>query len=149
MTGTSPRQRPRIRPATTTKSARRSERRRNRGILIDAIRQIPAFVKLMVGLIRDRKVSLADKLMVGGALAYLFMPADLLPDLVPFMGMVDDMFVLATALRRLLRNAGFQRALRYWKGDPADLKRLRIDQIIQAAASFLPRRIRNRLMAQS
>ncbi len=133
--------------------ARRRQRRirssrANRLVLLGAIKQIPSFARLLLGLARDKRVALVDKLMVVGALAYLFMPADLVPDLVPFMGLVDDIFLLAAAIRRLIRNAGFKRALLYWHGDPADLRRLRIEKIIRAAASFLPRRIRERLTAR-
>ena len=122
--------------------------RSNKLVLIGAIKQIPAFARLLFGLARDRRVAVVDKLMVVGALAYLFMPADLVPDIVPFMGLVDDVFLVATAIRRLIRNAGFQRALKYWPGDPEDLRRLRIERIIRAAASFLPKRIRRRLVAR-
>ena len=128
--------------------ARRSARRHrgeNRAIVLGAMRQIPAFVRLLVGLVGDKRVSVADKLMVGGSLSYLFIPLDLLPDLIPFMGLVDDTLLLATAVRRLIRNAGVQRALLYWKGDPGDLRRLHIEGIIAAAVALLPKRISRRL----
>jgi uncharacterized membrane protein YkvA (DUF1232 family) len=113
---------------------------------MSAIRQIPAFVRLLAGLARDKRVSVVDKLIVVGAIAYLFMPADFLPDILPFLGLVDDTFLIASAVRRLIRNAGLSVVMRYWRGNPADLRRLRIERIIRAAATFLPRRIRRRLL---
>lgn len=119
--------------------------RESRLVLFRAIRQIPSFVKLLIGLFRDRKVSVMDKVLVAGALAYVAMPADLISDFIPFLGLVDDVFLVATTLRRLIRNAGFRRALRYWDGDPADLRRLRIEAIVTAALLFLPRKVARRL----
>jgi uncharacterized membrane protein YkvA (DUF1232 family) len=106
------------------------------------ILQLPAFVRLLYGLMRDRKVALSDKLLVGAAIAYVAMPADLVADVIPFLGLVDDVFVVATTVRQLITNAGIRTAMKYWHGTPADLRRLRVDEIIAAAARFLPRRMR-------
>jgi uncharacterized membrane protein YkvA (DUF1232 family) len=110
--------------------------------------QIPLLVKLLLGLFRDRKVATVDKLMVAGALAYLAMPVDLVTDFIPFLGMVDDIFLISLTVRRLIRNAGYERAARHWDGDPAELKQLRIEEVLAAAALFLPRRVKRKLKAR-
>src|SRR5688500_12865952 len=85
------------------------------------IGQLPQFVALLWGLIRDARVAMLDKLLVGGAIAYILAPVDLMPDFIPFLGEVDDIFLLVLALRRLLQNAGRSVLLSHWSGDPEEL----------------------------
>lgn len=121
---------------------------RGRGVVLSTIRQIPLLVKLLLGLFRDRQVAVADKLLVAGALAYLALPIDLVSDFIPFLGMVDDVFLISLTVRRLIRNAGFARAAHYWGGDPDELKQLRIEEVLAAAALFLPRRVKRKLKSR-
>jgi uncharacterized membrane protein YkvA (DUF1232 family) len=109
------------------------------------ILELPRFVRLLWGLISDDRVSKVDKLLLGGALAYIVMPADVVPDLIPFLGQVDDLYLLMLALRRLIRNAGRRVLLSHWSGDPASLRDMNLRRVIAAAAFFLPLRMRNRL----
>ena len=62
------------------------------------IKQLPAYLRLLGGLLTDRRVSTVDKLLVAGAIAYIAMPIDLIPDFIPFIGEVDDVFILVLAL---------------------------------------------------
>src|SRR5437773_7855074 len=66
------------------------------------IRQLPNFLRLLFGLITDRRVATVDKLLVFGAIAYIITPIDLIPDFIPFIGEVDDVYLLVIALQRLI-----------------------------------------------
>src|SRR3954468_16660859 len=72
------------------------------------IKQFPAYLRLLAGLLTDRRVSILDKLMVAGALAYIIMPIDLIPDFIPFLGEIDDLYLLIFALQRPIANSGRQ-----------------------------------------
>jgi uncharacterized membrane protein YkvA (DUF1232 family) len=109
------------------------------------IRELPNFVRLLYGLITDSRVASLDKLLVAGAVAYILMPIDLIPDFIPFLGEVDDVFVLVLALQRLIQHAGRTVLLEHWMGDPEELADLNLQRVLSAAAFFLPRRIRRRL----
>lgn len=109
------------------------------------IAELPRFVQMLWGLVRDPRVSAVDKLLVAGAVAYILMPIDFIPDFVPFLGEVDDVYLLIMALRRLIENAGRSVLLAHWTGNPADLKDFNLRKALGAAAFFLPRRIRRRL----
>lgn len=109
------------------------------------IRQLPQYVRLLGGLITDNRVSMTDKLLVAGAIAYIVMPIDIIPDFIPFFGEVDDVYILILALQRLIANAGRTVLLEHWTGEPRDLADLNLKGAIAAAAFFLPRRIRRRL----
>src|SRR5688572_94403 len=138
------------------KSARAKSRRRERQVegtprtgakrtVMGYIGELPRFLRLLWGLVTDARVAVVDKLLVAGAIAYIVTPIDLIPDFIPFLGEVDDVFLLVLALRRLMENAGKAVLLSHWTGDPADLRDLNLRKALMAAAFFLPRRIRRRL----
>ena len=120
----------------------RSEAKRT---LLDTIRQIPSYLRLLGGLLLDRRVSTVDKALVAGAIAYVISPIDLIPDFIPFIGEVDDVFVMMLALQRLVSNAGPEVLLDHWRGDPGELDDLNVKEIIGAATLFLPGGIRTKL----
>lgn len=113
--------------------------------VMNYISELPRFLKLLWGLLSDSRVALLDKLLVAGAIAYIVTPIDLIPDFIPFLGEVDDIYLLVLALRRLMENAGRAVLMSHWSGDPADLRGLNLRKALMAAAFFLPRRVRRRL----
>jgi uncharacterized membrane protein YkvA (DUF1232 family) len=116
-----------------------------RRTLMSTVKDLPNFLRLLGGLLTDRRVSNTDKLLVAGAIAYIVMPMDFIPDYIPFLGEVDDLFLLVLALQRLIANAGRTVIQDHWMGDPAQLRELDLERVLVAAAFFLPRRIRRRL----
>jgi uncharacterized membrane protein YkvA (DUF1232 family) len=109
------------------------------------IGQLPKYLRLLAGLLTDRRVSTVDKLLVGAAIAYIVAPIDFLPDFVPFLGQVDDVYLLVLALRRLMRNAGRRVVLEHWGGEASDLAAINLQRALSAAAFFLPGRVRRRV----
>ena len=109
------------------------------------IKQFPAYLRLLGGLLTDKRVNALDKLMVAGAIAYILMPLDVIPDFIPFLGEVDDLYLLMFALQRLISNTGRNVLYAHWTGAVEDLADLNLQAAISAAAFFLPRRIRRRL----
>jgi uncharacterized membrane protein YkvA (DUF1232 family) len=109
------------------------------------IRQLPQYIRLLSGLATDNRVSIVDKMLVLGAIAYIVMPLDLIPDFIPFFGEIDDLYILVLALQRLVSNAGRAVLLDHWTGAPSDLADINLRGALSAAAFFLPKRIRRRL----
>jgi uncharacterized membrane protein YkvA (DUF1232 family) len=105
------------------------------------MKELPNFLRLLGGLLADMRVALTDKLLVAGAVAYILLPIDFVPDFIPFLGEVDDVFLLVIALQRLIANAGRSVVLDHWMGDPKQLGSLDLERVLTAAAFFLPRRI--------
>jgi len=124
---------------------RRAPRTGAKRTLLGKIAQIPSYLRLMAGLITDPRVSALDKVLLGAAVAYVVMPIDLIPDFIPFIGQVDDVFILVLALRRLISNAGMNVIRDHWDGAIEDLHPTALQEVIAAAAFFLPRGIRRRL----
>ena len=113
--------------------------------VMSAIRQIPSYLRLLLGLLMDGRVSKVDRLLVVAAAAYMVSPLDFIPDLIPFLGEVDDVYLLVVALQRLLENAGRHVLLDHWRGDPDALEATSLSTLLRAAGFFLPARLRRRL----
>ncbi len=109
------------------------------------ISEIPKFLRLLYGLLTDSRVNNVDKLVVAGAIAYILMPIDLIPDFIPFIGEVDDVFLMILAIDRLISHAGKRVIADHWMGDPEELGTLNLERILAACAFFLPKRMRRRL----
>jgi uncharacterized membrane protein YkvA (DUF1232 family) len=107
------------------------------------VREIPHFLKLLWGLARDPRVSKADKAIVVGALAYAALPADLIPDWIPGLGEIEDVFLVALALSRLLTHAGDEVLADHWEGDDETLEAAL--EALEGATQFLPSSIRGLL----
>ncbi len=114
--------------------------------VLHVITQIPAYVRLLLGLMSDSRVSKIDRFMVVAAAVYIISPLDFIPDFIPFLGEVDDIFLLMLALQRLVGNSGRRVILEYWRGDPDDLSDINLAGMVSAAGFFLPAGIRRRLM---
>jgi uncharacterized membrane protein YkvA (DUF1232 family) len=113
--------------------------------VMGTMKELPNFLRLLGGLLTDMRVAATDKLLVAGAVAYILLPMDFVPDFIPFLGEVDDIFLLVLALQRLIANAGRAVVMDHWMGDPKQLGSLDLERVLMAAAFFLPRRIRRRL----
>ncbi len=110
------------------------------------LRYIPRFFRLLLNLLRDSRVSATDKAILGATIAYLINPADIVPDWIPFLGMVDDLYLIALALLRLILRTDEKVLAQYWDG-PAELVTL-LKQISEWAVAFLPPRVRRAIIAK-
>ncbi len=113
--------------------------------LMSTIRDLPAYLKLLAGLMSDGAVSRVDRLLVVGAIAYIISPVDLVPDVIPFLGQVDDVYLLVLAIQRLVKRAGRGTIMRYWRGDPRALSDKALARVVGAATFFLPGRTKQKI----
>lgn len=131
-----PIQRPRLRRRARAESG-------DRETLKGLIRAIPNFLKLLWNLYGDPRVSKLDKGIVLATIGYILVPMDLIPDFLPFLGQIDDIYLLALALDRLLNNAGVDVLLEHWEGDVSTLETA--IAALDKAGSFLPEQVRKLL----
>ena len=85
---------------------------------------VPNLTRLFAGLVRDPRVPLRAKLVLGATAAYLAMPIDLIPDFIPIVGSLDDAIVAAFALRYVVGASSPEIVAEHWPGDPATLRRI-------------------------
>ncbi len=110
-----------------------------------ALRDIPHYLRLLWGLARDSRVATVDKLLVLGAALYIVSPIDVIPDFIPFLGQVDDLYLLILALQRMVSRAGRHVLADHWTGSADALSGLNLSATLAAAAFFLPPSIRKRV----
>jgi len=82
---------------------------------------VPDCVLLFTRLARDGRVPRRHKLILGGLVAYLALPFDLVPDFIPVAGQLDDAILVALVLRTILRGSGRQLVEEHWPGPPSSL----------------------------
>ncbi len=85
---------------------------------------VPNLTRLFAGLLRDPRVPLRAKVVLGATAAYLASPIDLIPDFIPIAGALDDAIIAAFALRYVVRASSPEIVAEHWPGDPATLRRI-------------------------
>ncbi len=95
---------------------------RPRGLAPSAsARMLPDCVRLVTRVARDRDVPRAVRWRLGVALTYVVSPVNLVPNVIPVLGLIDTVVVCAWALRATARLAGPEALVRHWPGDPGAL----------------------------
>lgn len=107
---------------------------------------IPNLVILCVRLLADARVPKTEKALVAGAIVYALIPLDLIPDMIPFVGQIDDAYLIALSLLRLGERTHPDIVREHWSGG-GDVVEL-IGAMAMFTAKFLPKRIRRVLTAR-
>lgn len=100
-------------------------REQRSGGLAEALRLLPDVVRLLRRLAEDRTLPRGVRVRLWLLLAYLAMPLDLVPDVIPVAGYADDAIVVALTLRSVVRRAGPLALERHWPGTPEGLAAVR------------------------
>ena len=128
----------------THSPAERRERLKHQ--LGQMLRALPNLAKLLGRLAVHPDVPAREKAILAATIAYLAMPLDLIPDFIPVLGQVDDLFLVAIVLQRLINSAGEKLVLDNWDGDPKVLSV--IQQALEVSTFFLPKRVREALVGR-
>jgi uncharacterized membrane protein YkvA (DUF1232 family) len=84
-------------------------------------RFVPDCAVLFQRLLSDPRVEWWRKAILVAAIIYLASPIDIVPDFIPIAGQVDDVIVVALALRVVLRGSGPELLAEHWPGPRASL----------------------------
>jgi uncharacterized membrane protein YkvA (DUF1232 family) len=82
---------------------------------------IPDCIVLCGRLLRDPRVPRGRKALLVALVGYLALPFDLVPDLIPVAGQLDDVVIVALVLRSLLRGGGESLVREHWPGPDTSL----------------------------
>lgn len=100
---------------------------------------LPNMVVLLGRMLRDVRVPTAEKALFLAAIVYVISPLDFIPDVFPFIGQVDDIYVVALTLLRLINRTDASIVREHWSGG-GDIAAL-ADSIAAIAPKLLPRRV--------
>ena len=123
---------------TETKLKRR-EKSELKGRMGSFLMFLPNMVMLLGRLLKDARVPTAEKALFLAAIVYVISPLDLIPDIFPFIGQVDDLYVVALTLLRLVNRTDESVVREHWSGG-GDIVALS-DSIANIAPKLLPKRI--------
>jgi uncharacterized membrane protein YkvA (DUF1232 family) len=77
---------------------------------------IPNLLLLCARLMVDSRVPGKERMLVAGALLYALIPLDFLPDMIPFVGQIDDIYLIALTLLRLMTVTQPSVVREHWSG---------------------------------
>jgi uncharacterized membrane protein YkvA (DUF1232 family) len=100
---------------------------------------LPNMVVLLARMLKDPDVPAAEKALFVAAIIYVISPLDLIPDVFPFIGQVDDLYVVALVILRLVNRTDESIVRKHWPGG-GDIVAL-ANSIASVAPKFLPKRI--------
>jgi uncharacterized membrane protein YkvA (DUF1232 family) len=107
---------------------------------------IPNLLLLSTRLMADPRVPAKERLLVAGAILYAFVPLDFIPDMLPFVGQVDDAYLIALTLLRLMTVTDPGVVREHWRGG-GDVVEL-VGATAVVAAKLLPKKIRRVLTSK-
>src|SRR4026208_1631558 len=107
---------------------------------------IPNLLVLCGRLLVDGRVPAKERLLVAGAIVYALVPLDFIPDMLPFVGQVDDAYLVALSLLRLMTVTEPGVVREHWRGG-GDVVEL-VGSTALIAKKLLPPKIRRALTEQ-
>jgi uncharacterized membrane protein YkvA (DUF1232 family) len=113
------------------------------GKLSEYLFMLPDFFILVCRLAMDKRVPTKQKALVGGVIAYLIMPLDIIPDFIPVIGYVDDLVLVVLGLNIVLNDIDQKILTDNWSGEGDVLAQMQ--KITAAAEKFLDRNILQRI----
>ena len=100
---------------------------------------LPNMVLLLARLLKDSRVGTTEKALFVAAIVYFISPLDFIPDVFPFIGQVDDAYLIALTLLRLINRTDETVVRENWTGG-GDVVGL-ANMIAGLAPKLLPKRI--------
>jgi uncharacterized membrane protein YkvA (DUF1232 family) len=117
----------------------RREKSELKGRMKSFLMFLPNLVAMLARMIKDTRVPTAEKALFIGAIVYVISPLDLIPDVLPFIGQVDDIYVVALTMLRLIHKTDPSIVRQHWHGG-GDIVTL-ADSIANIAPKLLPKRV--------
>jgi uncharacterized membrane protein YkvA (DUF1232 family) len=109
------------------------------GKFVEYLLALPDLFILITRLAVDKRVPKQHKLFMGGILAYLILPIDIIPDFIPYFGLVDDLVLVVYGLNLILNELDEQILLDNWSGQTDILQLLK--NVSSTAENFLDKNI--------
>jgi uncharacterized membrane protein YkvA (DUF1232 family) len=122
-----------------TKKPTRGEKSQIKGRMTNLMMFLPNMLRLLGRLLTDKRVPTAEKALFAAAIVYVIVPLDFIPDVFPFIGQVDDIYLVALTLLRLINRTDEKVIRENWSGG-GDIVGL-ADSIANLAPMLLPKRV--------
>jgi uncharacterized membrane protein YkvA (DUF1232 family) len=107
---------------------------------------LPAMLALCFRLMTDPRVPRVERALVLGAIVYALIPLDFIPDMLPFVGQIDDVYLISLTVLRLIDRTDEAVVREHWRGG-GDVIQL-AQSVASVAPLILPQRIRRVLSSK-
>src|SRR5438046_6256330 len=107
---------------------------------------LPNLVVLCLKLMVDKRVPRTERALFAAAVIYAVVPFDFIPDMIPFVGQVDDLFLIALTVLRLIDRTDDLVVREHWRGG-GDIVQL-AESAATIAPLLMPRRISRVLLSR-
>src|SRR4029078_7321822 len=107
---------------------------------------LPNMVALCARLMVDKRVPLTERALFAAAVIYAVIPFDFIPDMIPFIGHVDDLFLIALTVLRLIDHTDDMVVREHWRGG-GDIVAL-AESAATIAPMLMPKRVARVLLAK-
>src|SRR5260370_963651 len=99
---------------------------------------LPNMVILCTKLMVDKRVPRTERALFAAAVIYAIIPFDFIPDMIPFVGQVDDLFLISLTLLRLIDHTDDMIVREHWRGG-GDVVQL-AESVATIAPLLMPKR---------
>jgi uncharacterized membrane protein YkvA (DUF1232 family) len=123
----------------TKNEGQKIKKREAKGRMKSLLMFLPNMFTLLGRLIKDSRVPIAEKTLFAAAIVYVIMPLDFIPDVIPFVGQIDDVYLVALTLLRLINRTDETIVREHWRGG-GDIVGL-ANSAANLAPILLPKRI--------
>jgi uncharacterized membrane protein YkvA (DUF1232 family) len=106
---------------------------------------LPNMIALCARLMVDKRVPRTERALFAAAVVYAIVPFDFIPDMIPFVGQIDDVFLISLTLLRLINRTDDKIVREHWRGG-GDIVQL-AESVVSIAPLLMPRRISRILLA--
>src|SRR5436853_3194116 len=107
---------------------------------------LPNMVILCARLMVDKRVPRTERALLAAAVIYAIIPFDFIPDMIPFVGQIDDLFLISLTLLRLIDRTDDKIVREHWRGG-GDVVQL-AESVATVAPLLMPRRISRVLLSK-
>ncbi|MGB4588515.1 MAG: DUF1232 domain-containing protein [Clostridiaceae bacterium] len=108
----------------------------NRRNIADYAFILPDIYALAFRLLKDKRVSKRDKVLIGVTFGYPLLPFDLLPDKIPVLGKLDDLTLIFFGVNHIMKKIPVPILVKHWQGDLKMLKLVKDN--VGTVANFTP-----------
>src|SRR5262249_47975446 len=107
---------------------------------------LPNMVILCARLMVDKRVPRTERALFAAAVIYAIIPFDFIPDMIPFVGQIDDLFLISLTLLRLIDRTDDKVVREHWRGG-GDVVQL-AESVVTVAPLLMPKRIARVLISK-
>jgi uncharacterized membrane protein YkvA (DUF1232 family) len=107
---------------------------------------LPNMIILSFRLMVDSRVPRTERALFAAAVIYAIVPLDFIPDMLPFVGQIDDLFLISLTLLRLIDRTDDRVLREHWRGG-GDIVQL-AESAATIAPLLIPRRVSRVLLSK-